>query len=220
MSHEVSVGVINYGIGNLGSVLNMFKKIGVRAALVDGGTGIRSSSHLLLPGVGHFHSCMKAFNQSGLRSFVEEEVLEKKKPLLGICVGFQMLTQGSEEGGGLEGLGWFRGSTKLFSQENQVPMDGLKVPHMGWNFVRFNSTVSPLTRGLISGESRFYFVHSYFVQADHPEESLFRCHYGRDFDAGLVRGNLAGVQFHGEKSHRFGMQFFKNFSESTCFKNV
>lgn len=196
--------IVDYGMGNLGSIVNMFKKIGVKACVSSEFDVIEAAPKLLLPGVGAFDKAMERIEASGLRPILDEQVLVKQKPLLGICLGMQLLTRSSEEGT-LPGLGWIPASTKRFPT-----LPGLRIPHMGWNHVRPN-TPSALTSDL-SSESRFYFVHSYCVQTDSPDNSLLKCHYGIDFDAAIQKGNIFGAQFHPEKSHRFGMHLLKNFA--------
>lgn len=203
------VTIVNYGIGNLGSVLNMFKKVGVEAQLAMTPEELSVAKKILLPGVGHFDACVRALHDSGLIPALEKKVFEDKVPTLGICVGYQMMTRGSEEGE-LKGLSWLPADTLRFKfpDDNRI---ALKVPHMGWNLVQVNKS-TPLGKGF-DDQSRFYFVHSYYVKADNAEDVLFKTHYGFDFASGMSKANIFGVQFHPEKSHRFGMNLFKNFAE-------
>lgn len=198
------ISIIDYGMGNLGSVLNMFKRIGAEATITSDFDEIRSSSKILLPGVGSFDRAMERINSTGLRELLDHEVLHKKKPILGICLGMQLLTNGSEEGK-LPGLGWIPGNTIRFPN-----LPNLRIPHMGWNIVKL-STPSPLLTDLPL-DSRFYFVHSYFVRVDNEENSILKCKYGVEFDAALQNDNIFGAQFHPEKSHRFGMHLLRNFA--------
>lgn len=198
------ISIIDYGMGNLGSVLNMFKRIGAEATITSDFDEIRSSSKILLPGVGSFDRAMERINSTGLRELLDHEVLHKKKPILGICLGMQLLTNGSEEGK-LPGLGWIPGNTIRFPN-----FPNLRIPHMGWNIVK-QSTPSPLLTDLPL-DSRFYFVHSYFVRVDNEENSILKCKYGVEFDAALQNDNIFGAQFHPEKSHRFGMHLLRNFA--------
>ena len=197
--------IVNYGMGNLGSMLNIFGRIGAKACVESDPDRIAKASKIILPGVGAFDAAMERINSSaGLREVLNHKTLIEGVPLLGVCLGMQLLTKGSEEGR-LPGLGWIPGKTKRFPKES-----GLKVPHMGWNVVTPNSP-NPLTRDL--GEaSRFYFVHSYFVHVENPEHSLLTACYGVTFDAGISRDNIFGLQFHPEKSHRFGMRILSNFA--------
>lgn len=199
------ISIVNYGMGNLGSVANMFKRIGVAAQIVDNPAQLAKATKILLPGVGAFDQAMKRINESGFREVLDQKALVEKIPVLGICLGMQLLTRGSEEGK-LPGLGWIPADTLRFPKT-----DGLKVPHMGWNVV-LPATPSRLTENL-PAESRFYFVHSYRVHTDDPANSILKCTYGITFDAAIQKDNIYGAQFHPEKSHRFGMQLFKNFSE-------
>jgi glutamine amidotransferase len=193
-------------MGNLGSMLNMFKRIGVKAAIESDPALIRQSEKLVLPGVGAFDSAMTCIDSvPDLREVLNHKAMVEKVPILGVCLGMQLLTRSSEEGT-LPGLGWIPGTT------SRLPMQkGLKVPHMGWN-VALPNTPSHLT-AQVGDEPRYYFVHSYCVHVDDPAHSLMRTHYGIGFDSAIGRGNIYGVQFHPEKSHRFGMQILKNFAE-------
>jgi len=195
--------IIDYGMGNLGSIVNMFKKVGAKAEVSSDLDVIAKAPKLLLPGVGSFDRAMERIDALGMKSVLEEQALVVKKPILGICLGMQLLTRGSEEGK-LPGLGWIPADTKKFPI-----LPGLRIPHMGWNRVE-PTTSSPLTHSLLD-ESRFYFVHSYCVQVDNQSNSILKCHYGLSFDAAIQQDNIFGAQFHPEKSHKFGMQIFKNF---------
>ena len=200
------ITIINYGSGNLGSLLNMFKHIGVNACLESDIEAIRRAEKLLLPGVGAFDAAMGRINSLiGLREVLDNKALVDKIPILGVCLGMQMLTRSSEEGKML-GLGWIPGETLRFPVHV-----GLKIPHMGWNIARTVAKSNPLTCNIVS-DPRYYFVHSYCVQVDDPSHSVMKTHYGIDFDAAICFGNIYGVQFHPEKSHRFGMQILKNFA--------
>lgn len=199
------ITIVNYGMGNLGSMLNMFKRIGVRACIESDPEKIRHAEKLVLPGVGAFDAAMQRINDTpGLREALEHKATVEKIPVLGICLGMQLLTQSSEEGK-LHGLGWIAGAATRFPK-----LDGLKVPHMGWN-VALPNTPSFLTTD-VGDEPRYYFVHSYCVHVSNPDHSLMKSHYGLDFDSAIGSGNVFGVQFHPEKSHRFGMQILKNFA--------
>lgn len=197
------IGIVDYGVGNLGSVRNMLRRVGCDAVIVASAEEMRECAKLVLPGVGAFDRAMERLDASGLRGPLDEMALGKEVPLLGICLGMQLLTRGSEEGN-LPGLGYIAAEAKRFPRNS-----GLKVPHMGWNAVE-RSTPSPLTAEF-QEETRFYFVHSYYVLADQPENSILKCRYGLEFDAGIARGNIFGAQFHPEKSHRFGKALFAAF---------
>ena len=202
------ISIINYGLGNLGSILNMFKKLGIDAQLVDNPEQIHNSTKLLLPGVGSFDAGMQNLNNSGMVDALNEKVLKQKTPILGICLGMQLLTKGSEEGK-LPGLGWIDAYTCKFDFGTNP--ENLKVPHMGWNFikpVKEHTLVKDLPEN-----PRYYFVHSYYVKCNIPGDELISCHYGIDYTCGVQYGNIIGVQFHPEKSHKYGFQLLKNFSE-------
>ncbi len=202
------ISVVNYGLGNLGSILNMFKKLGINAQLVDQPEQVLCAEKLLLPGVGAFDAGMQNLNNSGLVDALNEKVLKQKTPILGICLGMQMLTKGSEEGK-LPGLGWIDAFTYKFNFDTQV--EKLKIPHMGWNFIHL-AKEHPLMKNLPENP-RYYFVHSYYVKCNRTEDTLVKCHYGFDYTCGIQHENVMGVQFHPEKSHKYGFQLLKNFNE-------
>jgi glutamine amidotransferase len=202
------ITVVDYKIGNLGSVLNMFKKINVPAQVSNDPQVILNSDGLLFPGIGRFDYAMSALKESGLVPVLEDFVFEKKKPLLGICVGFQMMAEHSEEGD-CEGLSWFKARVNKF---RFLENSSLRIPHMGWNTVQLEPTVQnhPLMK-FDETETRFYFAHSYYVSSSFSQQLLGKTEYGVLFDSALADKNLFGVQFHPEKSHRFGMRLFQNF---------
>lgn len=200
------ITIVDYGMGNLGSVQNMFKYIGVQSQISGDAEVISKAEKILLPGVGAFDAAMKRLGGTGLMNVLNQKALEEKVPVLGICLGMQMLTRSSEEGT-LEGLGWIPAQTVRFKFEDRK----LKVPHMGWNLVH-QVNASPLIEELPE-EPRFYFVHSYHVVADDDKYVLMRTNYGYEFDSVITNGeNIFGAQFHPEKSHKFGMKLFKNFA--------
>lgn len=198
------IAIVDYGMGNLGAVLNMFRRVGAAACVASDLDAIRAADKIVLPGVGAFDAAMKRINTGGLRPVLEHKAQVERVPILGICLGMQLLTRGSEEGRE-PGLGWIAAETRRLP-----PQPGLKIPHMGWNLVR-PTRPHPLTRDL-TGESRFYFVHSYCVRVDDAQDSLLKATYGVEFDAAIAHGNIHGAQFHAEKSHRFGMTLFGNFA--------
>lgn len=198
--------IVDYGVGNLSSIQNMLKKGGTAAVISGKQEDIAAASKLLLPGMGHFDNCMQRFNASGLRPAIEQKVFTDKIPVLGICVGLQMLMESSEEGTE-KGLAWLPGKTIRFKP---AQMDAsLKIPHMGWQDVQCVKS-SRLWNGLEG--SRFYFAHSFYAAPALPSDILLTAHYGYDFTVGVERDNILGVQFHPEKSHRFGMQLLQNFA--------
>ena len=200
------ITIIDYGMGNLGSVFNMFKKNGVKSKITSDLEEIKSATKLLLPGVGSFDKAMQRINNSGIKDVLDNKVITEKTPILGICLGMQLLTNSSEEGVE-KGLGYVNASTKRFAFQDSK----MKIPHMGWNLVH-KSTKSKITEGLIQ-ESRFYFVHSYYVKVEHPKNSILKTNYGLEFDSAIQNQNVYGAQFHPEKSHKFGMKFLHNFSK-------
>jgi imidazole glycerol-phosphate synthase subunit HisH len=201
------ITIVNYGLGNLGSIFNMLKRIGAPSIITSDVEMIARAEKIILPGVGHFDRAMENIQQSGLKSILDKKALQDKIPILGICLGMQILTKGSEEGT-LPGLGWVPAKTVRFNFPSESK---LKIPHMGWNLVH-RSTPSPLTEGF-EGEYRFYFVHSYHVKVEDERHSIMKTDYGYPFDSGIQNGNIFGVQFHPEKSHRFGMKLLENFSK-------
>ena len=199
-----AVTIVNYGIGNTGSIANMLRKLRVSAAIATTPEAVAAAQRLVLPGIGAFDACVQALQASGLRDSVLE-FAASGRPLLGICVGMQMLTLGSEEGE-LPGLGLIDARTRRFA-----PDAALRIPHMGWNDVRWVQLDHPLANNLTL-DSRFYFVHSYRVSCQSAQNVLAECTYGEAFSAAIAKGNIAGVQFHPEKSHRFGLQLLGNFA--------
>ncbi len=199
--------IIDYGIGNLASVLNMFKKIGVKDVTVSKEKEvIASATKLLLPGVGAFDAGMNNLKSSGLIPILNQKVIEQETPILGICLGMQLLTKKSEEGKE-DGLGWIDAETVKF---NLNPELKLKVPHMGWNYIKVNRE-NPLID--MQSKSRFYFVHSYHVKCFDESQSLATSNFGADFTCMVNKKNIFGAQFHPEKSLKFGMKVLENFSK-------
>ncbi len=200
------VTIIDYGMGNLGSIQNMFKRIGVESEITGDHEKIVVAEKILLPGVGAFDAAMERINQNGLRELLNKKALDEKVPTLGICLGMQLLTNSSEEGT-LPGLGWIPAKTVKFVFE---PGSKLKVPHMGWNLVK-PKHASPLIADLPE-ETRFYFVHSYYVKADDENNVLTTTTHGLEFHSIIQKDNIFGAQFHPEKSHKYGMKLLENFA--------
>lgn len=198
------ITIVDYGMGNVGSVFNMLRKLRAKVQISSDKDEIARSDKLILPGVGHFDRGMNSLNSSGLATILSEQVLVNKKPILGICLGMQMMTRGSEEGI-QQGLGWVAADTVKFSPDNE-----LKIPHMGWNQVKSSIGAKLFESSSVEPE-RFYFVHSYYVRADNTKDVAANCHYRHDFVAAFEVGNIMGVQFHPEKSHVFGMNLFRRF---------
>ena len=196
-------------MGNLGSIKNMFKYIGVESKIESDLDKIKNASKILLPGVGSFDTAMKKINESGLKEVLNEKALKEQVPVLGICLGMQLLTNSSEEGI-LDGLGWVDAKTMSFKS---VIDKKYRIPHMGWNIVS-ESNESKLTDGFKDfDETRFYFVHSYFVKVENEKNSILKTDYGLKFDSAIQKDNIFGAQFHPEKSHKFGMNIFKKFAK-------
>jgi len=200
------ISIINYGLGNIGSTINMLKHIGIEAKSESDPIKLSQSEKIILPGVGSFDVAMKQINNiEGLKDVLNYKAKVEKVPILGICLGMQIMTRSSEEGE-MKGLGWINADTKKFKLGKD-----LKVPHMGWNNVKANASTG-LT-ALNESDQRFYFVHSYYVKVDDQVNSLFKTNYGLEFDSGIVDQNIYGVQFHPEKSHKFGMNLLEKFAK-------
>jgi glutamine amidotransferase len=200
------ITIIDYGMGNTGSIVNMLKKIGIKSQITSDPEEIAKARKIILPGVGHFYRAMEKISQNGLREILDQKVLKEKVPFLGICLGMQLLTKSSEEGQCV-GMGWIPAKTVRFHFPKESP---LKIPHMGWNLVQ-RSTLSPLTEDF-EPEHRFYFVHSYHAQVEDEKYSILKTEHGYPFDSAIQNDNIFGVQFHPEKSHRFGMRLLENFA--------
>jgi glutamine amidotransferase len=198
--------VIDYGAGNIGSILNMFKRLGANIVASSEPSVIENATKLVLPGVGSFDQGMRKLNESGVVEILNKKVLVDKTPILGICLGVQLMTKGSEEGQ-LPGLGWFEAKTIKFSfKEQQVK---LKIPHMGWNDTFFKKHSKIFNFNV--DEYRYYYVHSFHLSTKIDSDVLSTAFYGYEFVSGLERDNIIGLQFHPEKSHKFGMEIFNNF---------
>lgn len=197
------VGVINYGLGNLGSIVNMYRYLGVEVELINSADEIMYYRKVILPGVGHFAAGMQQIKSRGVDGVLKEFVKESSNKLLGICLGMQLLFDSSEEGQ-VDGLGLLRGHCLKFTPCNKLP-----VPHMGWNCV-YPNTSDQLFK-MPFKQPRFYFAHSYYVSNVAKDATCVRANYGLDFPASVIRENIMGVQFHPEKSHKFGLALLKNF---------
>ncbi len=201
------IAVIDYGIGNVCSIVNMLKKLGVTASLVSDIEGIYKAEKIILPGVGSFDSGMQKLRASGLIEVIKKHAIDLEKPLLGICLGMQMLGRRSDEGKE-SGLGFIPFENKRFSFKEE---NGLKIPHMGWDITDVRMKEDPLVSGL-EKNPRYYFVHSYHAVCDSETNILMSCEYGYNFTAAVKHKNIYGVQFHPEKSHKFGMALLDNFA--------
>lgn len=201
------IGIIDYGLGNVLAFQNVYKRLNIESLVVKSAGDVGKVAKLILPGVGAFDHAMQMFDASGLRPAVEEAVVGKCVPVLGVCVGMQILARSSEEGVGA-GLAWVPGVVKRISSP---PGAGIRLPHMGWNDVAPISD-SDVLRGF-DGDCRFYFLHSYYFEAEYSEHVIATTEYGRTFCCAVRKGNVYGVQFHPEKSHHYGAQLLKNFAE-------
>ncbi|WP_027597479.1 imidazole glycerol phosphate synthase subunit HisH [Pseudomonas sp. MOIL14HWK12:I2] len=203
-----TVAVIDYGMGNLHSVAKALEHAGSHQVLVTGDPAvIREADRIVLPGVGAIRDCMAEIRRQGIDELVRE--VSQDRPFLGVCVGMQALMQRSEENGGVDCIGLFPGAVRRFPGGMQEEGESLKVPHMGWNEVS-HVLDHPLWHG-IPDRARFYFVHSFYVEAGNPRQVVGRGHYGLDFAAALADGSRFATQFHPEKSADCGLQLYTNF---------
>jgi imidazole glycerol-phosphate synthase subunit HisH len=199
------VTIVDYKTGNIGSIRNMLKKIGETSVITSRRDEIADASKLILPGVGAFDTGMKNLRDLDLIDILTQKVLADKIPVLGICLGLQLLSSKSEEGL-LPGLGWINAETLRFKFSNTSEY---KIPHMGWNFISIKKE-SRLFDGMYP-DARFYFVHSYYLSVSDSNDILASTLYESEFSSAFEKGNITGVQFHPEKSHKFGMKLLKNF---------
>ena len=202
------ITIIDYGAGNIKSIRNMLKKIGVESIISSNPNEIKRADKLILPGVGHFDYGMKSLLNSGLIEVLKETVILNKKPLLGICLGAQLLGKGSEEGKE-KGLSWIDMNVVKFdiSKINSQ----FKIPHMGWAELNLKKDSKLIEN--FSVDARFYFVHNYHMVVNNPDNILATSIYGYEFTSAIENANIYGVQFHPEKSHKFGMKLLENFSK-------
>ncbi len=207
-SKKTKIGIVNYGSGNIFSISNIYKKGNIDFFISSEPKELAQASHLILPGVGAFDETMKTLNDSGLKVFLDEMVLGEKKPILGICVGMQLLAENSEEGN-LQGFGWIKGRVRKFDESvfKQKPY----LPHLGWNTVNIQQQHAIFNQ--VDPEEGFYFLHSYYFDCQDSQDILSTTDYGISFASAVHHENVYGMQFHPEKSHQNGINIFYNFSQ-------
>ena len=202
------IGIISYGLGNINAFTNIYKSLDIPFNIVNDIEELEGVKKLILPGVGAFDDAMNKFNDSGLRTPIEKMVLKNKIPILGVCVGMQMLGNASDEGT-MEGLGWVDGEVKLFDTSN-IPHQ-TKLPHMGWNSISLVNENEPIFNQ-IKTRDRFYFLHSYYFKCNDDRQAVAQTNYGFNFSCALRKDNIYGVQFHPEKSLKNGIKLLYNFA--------
>jgi len=203
------ITIIDYGLGNIQAFLNIYKQLHLPIHAARSVEDLDGATRLILPGVGHFDYAMQSFNRSGMREKVEELVLKKNIPILGVCVGMQMMADSSEEGEE-QGLGWVHGTVKRLESIAKVGR-ALPLPHMGWNGVI--SSHKDLFHCIDSIDLEFYFLHSYYFDCASQENCIASTDYSSNFCCAINNKNIFGVQFHPEKSHHYGVNLLKNFAE-------
>ncbi|MES3013530.1 MAG: imidazole glycerol phosphate synthase subunit HisH [Pseudomonadota bacterium] len=201
------ITIVDYGLGNVQAIANIYKRLEIPATLARSAAELVGASHIILPGVGAFDWAMSRLNESGMRDTLDELVQRQRKPILGICVGMQMMARASDEGQA-EGLGWFDARVRLFDDAKFVGRTHL--PHMGWNDIEPARTDGLLRE--LGADARYYFLHSYYFAPNDSADVLATTVYGDRFACAVQRGNVHGVQFHPEKSHAWGIQLLKNFA--------
>jgi imidazole glycerol-phosphate synthase subunit HisH len=202
------IHIIDYGLGNVQAFLNVYKRMGFKALRAKTVDDLSNATKIILPGVGAFDHAIELLNQSGMRDKLDDLAINNKIPILGVCVGMQILASSSDEGN-LPGLGWIPGKVCSFNLNPKT--ENLPLPHMGWNNAYPNSS-NPLFKGL-EDKAKFYFLHSYYFKCNNDLHQTSKAFYGFDFSCSISKDNIFGVQFHPEKSHHFGAQLLKNFAE-------
>lgn len=202
------ITIIDYGLGNIRAFLNVYERLNIPVSIATCADDLKEAEKIILPGVGAFDSAMNKLNQSGMRDALERRVLGDRQPILGICVGMQILAKSSDEGS-LPGLGWINGTVNKF--DISASSTNFPLPHMGWNTIS-PSIGNPLLANF-DNDSRFYFLHSYYFQCKTPGDTIAVTEYGKQFSSAVNSGNVYGVQFHPEKSHQWGIQLLKNFAD-------
>ena len=198
------IGIINYGLGNVQSFINSFRVLGISAISISNKDQLKRIDRLILPGVGSFDSAIRKFNNSGLRDDIEDLVFNNNLPIMGVCIGMQIMANSSSEGD-LSGLGWINGEVEIIDQKNS-----LILPHMGWNEIKVEKENAKLFSNLPS--KRFYFLHSYHFVTNQNSSKIAYVNYGEDILAAISKNNIYGCQFHPEKSHSAGLSVLKNFA--------
>jgi imidazole glycerol-phosphate synthase subunit HisH len=207
------IHIVDYGLGNMQAFSNMFKRLNLPSVRARNADDLVGATKIILPGVGAFDHAMDSLDASGMRPALEQLVVRDKVPVLGICVGMQMLANRSDEGE-RSGLGWVPGRVRWFGDRPAAAR--LPMPHMGWNDVTPAAPEVPLFKGM-AGDARFYFLHSFYFDCAEPAHVMATAQYGDDFACCVSAGNVWGVQFHPEKSHHWGVMLLKNFAElPTC----
>lgn len=202
------IGLVNYGSGNIYAIANIYKKLDIPFQLIDNPSELKHADKLVLPGVGAFDETMKLLNDSGLKSELDELVLVKKKPIIGVCVGMQILGDGSEEGT-IPGFGWIKGD--ILKMDESKLQTKPHLPHLGWNSIALKDAEHPLFAG-VDTDRGFYFLHTYYFRPTNDTDVLATSVYGNSFASAVCNDNVFGMQFHPEKSHSNGIQLFKNFA--------
>jgi glutamine amidotransferase len=204
------ISILNYGFGNIASISNMLKKVGAPNKVITTAKEIYEATALILPGIGKYDHAIKQIETLGLMNALDNAALVRRIPVLGICLGMQLMTKCSEEGL-LQGLGWIDATTCRLNAKKY----NIRVPHMGWNLVKFKKN-EVCFKNQEFEEQKFYFVHSFAVFCKNPEDILTTTEYGEEFVSAFAKDNIVGVQFHPEKSHKFGASFLRHFVSTYC----
>ena len=197
------IKILDYGVGNIQAYLNIYKYIGISIETAQNEKDLFNETKIILPGVGHFDYAMDKFTKSGLRSITTKLVIDEEIPVLGVCVGFQMMTKSSEEGK-IKGLNWINADVKKFNISKDFVL-----PHMGWNTIKIKKESKLLD--MIDNDSRFYFLHSFYIDSHDSKQNLTDSFYDINFTSSIENKNIYGVQFHPEKSHESGIKLLQNF---------
>lgn len=202
------ITIINYGSGNINAIGNIYNRLNIPFKIANSPQDVAGAEKIILPGVGAFDETISILDKSGFRSVLDKEVLENKVPVIGVCVGMQILAESSEEGA-LPGLGWIKGKVKKI--DSSLLKSKPKIPHLGWNSIKI--TRNSILFDRIDEELGFYFLHSYYFDCSYEEDILATTYYGKEFASAVNHSNIFGVQFHPEKSHQNGVNLLKNFAK-------